>query len=209
MTIDQANLIVSKYEPMVVLCTYNILFTNDIVCSAVIDAIDKLMKTPLFRQRTKQLAKQVINEQEEYEKTVNSIIKEKSEFFADANERFSCEIKRHVAILYYSIKREFDKHELPQSDILTRMETARTLCDFACQQFDRRMEELTRHDARFQGFHLDYLRLTNLLRLMNLLMQTFRIPSVVDLNTTDCLTSIDILAQKLMDGSLIAKAISA
>jgi hypothetical protein len=34
MTTDTANQIISKYESLVVLCTYNILLTNDICCGA-------------------------------------------------------------------------------------------------------------------------------------------------------------------------------
>ena len=36
MTTDTANQIISKYESLVVLCTYNILLTNDICCGKVI-----------------------------------------------------------------------------------------------------------------------------------------------------------------------------
>ncbi len=209
MTIDQANQIVSKYEPMVVPCTYNILFTNDIVCGEIIDAFSRLEKSPLFRQRTKQLARQAVLAQKSYERLVNEIISDRCTFFADANETFAEEVNRHVQILYWSIKREMDKHNVEHSDVLSKLETARTLCDFACKQFDKRLEELRGKDPRFRSFHLSYLRLTNLLRLLDELMRTFRIPPAVDLNTPECLAAIDVLARKLLDGELIAKAISA
>lgn len=209
MTQDQATQIVSKYEPLVVLATYNILFTNDIVCANVIDSIAGLKKTSLYRQRIKQLAGKADDARKDYEKLVNEIISDRCAFFADANDVFSERINKHIQILYYCIKREFDKYKIPQSDIIAKLETARTLCDFSCQQFDKRLEELREKDHRFRGFHLDYLRLTNLLRLMNELIQAFRLPCTVDLNTPECLTAIDVLAQKLVNGDLIAKAISA
>lgn len=209
MTQDQATQIVSKYEPLVVLATYNILFTNDIVCGNVIDSIAELKKTSLYRQRVKQLANKADDARKSYEKLVNEIVSDRCTFFADANDVFSEEISKHIQILYYCIKREFDRHKFPQSDIIAKLETARTLCEFSCQQFDKRLEELREKDRRFRGFHLDYLRLTNLLRLMNELIHSFRLPCTVDLNTPECLTAIDVLAQKLVNGDLIAKAISA
>lgn len=208
MTTDQATKIVSKYEPQVVLATYNILFTNDIVCGEIIDAFSRLEKSPLFRQRTKQLARQAVLAQKSYERLVNEIISDRCTFFADANETFAEEVNRHVQILYWSIKREMDKHNVEHSDVLSKLETARTLCDFACQQFDKRLEELKQTDRRFSGFHLDYLRLTNLLRLMNELMRTFYLPCLLDFNTPECLSAIDILAKKLVDADRIARAIS-
>lgn len=208
MTTNQATKIVSKHEPLVVLATYNILFTNDIVCSQVIESISRLEKSPLYRQRTKQLAKKASDARRAYERLVNGIISDRSTFFADANETFTEEVCKHVDILYYSIKREFDRYRLTDADLLARLETVRTLCDFACQQFDSRMDELRAKDPQFSCFRLDYLRLTDLLRLLNELMRTFRIPCTVDLNTAQCLTAIDVLARKLMDGGSIARAIS-
>ena len=208
MTQDQATQIVSKYEPLVVLATYNILFTNDIVCANVIDSIEGLKRTSLYRQRIKQLARKTDDARKDYEKLVNKIISDRCAFFADANETFAEEVNRHVKILYWSIKREMDKHSVEHSDVLSKLETARTLCDFACQQFDKRLEELKQTDRRFSGFHLDYLRLTNLLRLMNELMRTFYLPCLLDFNTPECLYAIDILAKKLVDADRIARAIS-
>ena len=208
MTTDQANTVIKTYEPQVVLATYNILFTNDIVCGRVIEDMEAFRKTPYCKQQAKQTARLITAARHDYERLLNGIIGDRSEFFADANDTFIEEVDRHVGTLYYSIKREFDRHSVPDAALIARLETTRTLCAFACQQFDKRMEELSRLDARFRGFTLQYLRLGNLLRLYDLLMPTFRLPATVDLNTADCLLAIDILARKLVDGNLIAKAIS-
>lgn len=207
MTLDQANTVIKTYEPQVVLATYNILFTNDIVCGRVIEDMEALAKTAYCKFRVKAIARQITAARHEYERLLNEILAERSEFFANANDAFTEEVDRHVTTLYFSIKREFDRHRITDSDLIARMETTRTLCDFACQQFDLRMEELATLDARFRVFRLRYLRLTNLTRLYGLLMPTFRIPCTVDLNTADCLLAIDILARKLVDGNIIAKAI--
>ena len=38
---ETATKIISKYENLVVLCTYNILFTNDICCGQIIECIHR------------------------------------------------------------------------------------------------------------------------------------------------------------------------
>ena len=209
MTKEQATQIVSQYETLVVLATYNILFTNDIVCGKVIEALSMLENHPLYRHRTKQIARRVDYERKAYEKLVNEIIADRSQFFADANEVFGEEVNKHVEILYYCIKREFDRHNIKYSGVISRLETARTLCEFACKQFDKRLEELREQDRRFSGFNLEYIRMTRLMAVMNELMRTLHIPCVVDLNTPECLSAIDVLAKKLVDGENIARAISA
>ena len=53
MTTDTATKIISKYESLVVLCTYNILFTNDICCGQVIESLHAMKRTPYYRQAFK------------------------------------------------------------------------------------------------------------------------------------------------------------
>lgn len=83
MTKEQANRIISEHEVMVVGCTYNVLFTNDIVCGLVIDALEAVRKSPLYRQKTKQEVNQVEREKTKYEKLVNSVIGDRISFFAE------------------------------------------------------------------------------------------------------------------------------
>ena len=209
MTRDQANQIISEHESMVVLCTYNILFTNDIVIGRVIEAVDAVKHSPLYRQRTKQYVNRVADLSRKYERQVNQIVGDRSQFFADANDIFLAEVNRHIDTLYWCIKREFDKYKLPFSDTLAKMELARTLCDFSCTQFDKRIQELCEKDNRFNGLSLDYIKQEALLHALNETMRTFNIPCTVDLNTQECISAINALSQKLADGEIIAKAISA
>ncbi len=208
MTIDQANKVIAAYEPQAIFFAYNILFTNDIVCGRVIEDMQELKNSPLYKRETKQCARKIAIARHEYEKLLNEIIAGTSEFFANANDTFLEEVYRHVQVLYYSIKREFDRNKVLHSGLIARLETTSTLCEFACKQFDSRMEELVKLDPRFRGFKVQYMRLTNLSRLYKLLMGTFTLPCVIDLNTSDCLLSVEILSQRLVDGHLIAKAIS-
>lgn len=142
MTKEEANNIIAENEAMVIGCTYNVLFTNDIVIGLTIEAVESIRKSPLYRFDTKRKVNIVEKDRLKYERLINEVIGNTSSFFADANDIFLEDIQKHVDILYYSIKREFDKVNLSFSDIIARMELARTLCEFSCLQLDKREEEL-------------------------------------------------------------------
>lgn len=209
MTKEEANNIIAENEAMVIGCTYNVLFTNDIVIGLTIEAVESIRKSPLYRFDTKRKVNIVEKDRLKYERMINEVIGNTSSFFADANDIFLEDIQKHVDILYYSIKREFDKVNLSFSDIIARMELARTLCEFSCLQLDKREEELQEKDKRFKKFGIDYLRLTNLLRSLSETMKTLNVPCTVNLNTEECTKEINILSVKLADANTIAKAISA
>lgn len=209
MTKEEANNIIAENEAMVIGCTYNVLFTNDIVIGLTIEAVESIRKSPLYRFDTKRKVNIVEKDRLKYERMINEAIGGTSSFFADANDIFLEDIQKHVDILYYSIKREFDKVNLSFSDIIARMELARTLCEFSCLQLDKREEELQEKDKRFKKFGIDYLRLTNLLRSLSETMKTLNVPCTVNLNTEECTKAINILSVKLADANTIAKAISA
>lgn len=209
MTKEEANNIIAENEAMVIGCTYNVLFTNDIVIGLTIEAVESIRKSPLYRFDTKRKVNIVEKDRLKYERMINEVIGNTSSFFADANDIFLEDIQKYVDILYYSIKREFDKVNLSFSDIIARMELARTLCEFSCLQLDKREEELQEKDKRFKKFGIDYLRLTNLLRSLSETMKTLNVPCTVNLNTEECTKEINILSVKLADANTIAKAISA
>lgn len=209
MTKEEANNIIAENEAMVIGCTYNVLFTNDIVIGLTIEAVESIRKSPLYRFDTKRKVNIVEKDRLKYERMINEVIGNTNSFFADANDIFLEDIQKHVDILYYSIKREFDKVKLSFSDIIARMELARTLCEFSCLQLDKREEELQEKDKRFKKLGIDYLRLTNLLRSLSETMKTLNVPCTVNLNTEECTKAINILSVKLADANTIAKAISA
>lgn len=81
MTTDTANQIISKYESLVVLCTYNILLTNDICCGQVIECLHAMKRTPYYKQAFKRYLNDADKARKEYERTVNSVIgSDRSEF---------------------------------------------------------------------------------------------------------------------------------
>lgn len=208
MNIEQANQIVSKHEPLVVVCTYNILFINDICCGQVIEALEALKYTPHFRQKVKQLAGMVKKARHDYEYKLNGIISDKSGFFADANDRFLEEVQHDVEVFYYALKQEMDNLNTQYSSQLARLELARTLCECACLQYDRRMEEMYRKDPRFKGFYMDYLRLTNLSRLMNELIDHIHVGHTINLNTPQCSEAFEALVRRWNNIGHITSAIT-
>ena len=81
------------------------------------------------------------------------------------------------------------------------------MCDYACIQFDERIKELRKKDARFNGFTLEYLKLSNVARVMNLASDSLKIGKTVNMNTERCTAAFDVLVRKLSDADNIANAI--
>lgn len=208
MNTDTAKKVISKHENLVVLCTYNILFTNDICCGQMIECLQAMKRTPYYRHSFKRYLNEADKSRREYEKIVNSVIRpDLGEFFADCNDRFVEEVNKHVEMLYWQFKQVLDDKALVYSAELARFELARTLCDYACLQFDIRMNELKEKDPMFKGFTMEYLKLSNEKRLMNLASDNLKIGEMVDMNTERCTAAFDVLVRKLSDGGIIANAI--
>lgn len=207
---DTATKIISKYENLVVLCTYNILFTNDICCGQIIECIHAMKRTPHYKQAFKRYLNDADRARREYERTVNGIIgSDRSEFFAECNDKYVEEVNKHVDMLYWQFKQALDDNGISHSAELAKFELARTLCDYACVQFEERIGELKRKDSKFNGFMLDYLKLANVARLMNLASDNLKIGKTVNMNTEHCTAAFEVLARKLSDADNIANAIKA
>lgn len=205
---ETATKIISKYESLVVLCIYNILFTNDICCGQVIECLHAMRRTPYYKQTFKRHLNEAEKARKEYERVVNSVIgSDRSEFFADCNDKYTEEVNRHVEMLYWQFKQELDDNGIAYSSEIARFELARTLCDYSCIQFEERISELRKKDKQFNGFTLEYLKLDNVARLMNLASDNLRIGKTVNMNTERCTSAFDVLVRKLSDADNIANAI--
>lgn len=53
MNTETARKVINKHESIVVLCTYNILFTNDICCGQMIECMQAMKRTPYYRHSFK------------------------------------------------------------------------------------------------------------------------------------------------------------
>ena len=120
MTTDTANQIISKYESLVVLCTYNILLTNDICCGQVIECLHAMKRTPYYKQAFKRYLNDADKARKEYECTVNSVIgSDRSEFFADCNDKYTEEVNKHVDMLYWQFKQRLQGSSLQGHCVIT------------------------------------------------------------------------------------------
>lgn len=210
MTTETAKNIISKYENLVVLCTYNILFTNDICCWQVIECLQAMKRTPYYKHTFKKFLNDAEKARRTYEKTINSVIgSDRGDFFAECNDKYMEEVNKHVETLYWQFKQVLDNTAggVYYSTELARFELARTLCEYACLQFDERIAELRKKDTGFNGFTLEYLRLTNVSRLMNAASECLKIGKTVNMNTEKCTAAFDVLIRKLSDAENIANAI--
>ena len=128
----------------------------------VIECLHAMKRTPYYKQAFKRYLNDADKARKEYERTVNSVIgSDRSEFFADCNDKYTEEVNKHVDMLYWQFKQALDDNGISHSAEIARFELARTLCDYACIQFDERIKELRKKDARFNGFTLEYLKLSN------------------------------------------------
>lgn len=205
---EQATKIISKHEPLFVAYAYNILFTNDVVCGLTVEALAVIEQSPLYKHRTKQLVKCAKEARHKYEKTINGIMNDNPEFFSDANEIVSNEISKHLDILYYTIKKQLDKQRTSHSATISKLELARTFCEFSCTQFDERIEKIHAIGNRFKKVKLSYMRLTQLSYYLNEIISSLHIPTGV-VSEKECSMALNIITQKLGDANIIAKAISA
>lgn len=195
-----------EFSTLTITCLYNILFANDIACSTVIDGIDSLKRSPLYRYEVKKHANLVSRERHKYETMVNSVISSGNhEFLANANDVIAEKVNKHLDILYWSIKREFDKFNIENSQLLARLELARTMVAFAAVNIKKRIDEMKEQGVA--GNRINYLSLDPLLKLMDNLLRTFNVTVEVDMNTPECKMSIEIIGKCLCDGNLIANAI--
>ena len=198
---------VMKHEEIAVLCTYSILFTNDVCCGQMVDCFHAMKRTPYYKQAYKRYLNGADKARREYEREVNDVMQKHGEFFADCNDKYTEDVERHVEMLYWQFKQVLDKAGVEHSAELARFETARALCEYACLLFDERTGELISENPIFRRFKIGYLRLTNVARLMNLACDSLDAFKTVDMNTQRCRTAFRALANKLTDADIITDAV--
>ena len=93
--IEFMNRLIDKHAPAVIGCTYNILFTNDIAITTVIEAVEAVRKSDRYRQETKRITNVIDRLRGKYEKMLFEVIGDRSGFFADANEAFLEDVQKH------------------------------------------------------------------------------------------------------------------
>ena len=207
--IERANKVIAEHEAVVMAVTYNVLFTNDLVCSLIIDLRARLQKSPLFRHQIKNLMNRAHQARRDYEVRMNQVVGNAQDFLAGANDVFTEAVQHDIDMFYYAIKEVYDKHAVPNSELMARVELTRAMCELACLQLDKRIEEVIAIDPQFRMFNLDHMRMTVPLAWLNELSGLMPVPKGLCLNTERAELAVKVLSVKLFDGNLISKAISA
>ena len=148
-----------KAENITLAAIYNILFTNDIVCSLIVEMLSALRKSGLCRFRVKQQGNKLEQLMLQYEKKINTIAGNRAFFMADANQYVADEVQPDLLKMEYSIKMEFDKCRIENSALLAKVELARCMAELACLSLDKRIEEVRPYNKEVTG--ITYLRLTD------------------------------------------------
>lgn len=195
---EDTHVVVSEREALISTVSYNIMATNDLACATVIFALFRLRKSPFYRFRVKQLANKVEYERRKYEKVINTLMADSNDIFMDA-------IQDEIDALFNSIKSEYDKACVEDSELFSWLEMARTMCDYSCCQLKYRRQEMIAKDPSFKRLKFAHLDLNKMSQLMNELMKAL-VPDV-DLNTDACNKAIRELGKKLIDPDIIAKAL--
>ena len=205
----RAEKLYNEHQAIIVVSVYNTIFTNDICCGQIIDAVDAVKKSKFYKHRMKQCINLIEKEQRRYEKMINAIIgkKDMCNFFADSNDRFLENIEDDITKLHFAFKQVFDREKMEDSSLLAKVEVARTLCEFSCYQLDRRIADLAKVGAEFKNIPLSYLRLTTLSHLLSEAMDEFKPGKKINLDIDECQRALDVVMIKLGDVNAIANAI--
>lgn len=154
-----------KAENITLAAIYNILFTNDIVCSLIVEMLSALRKSGLCRFRVKQQGNKLEQLMLQYEKKINKIAGNRAFFMADANQYVADEVQPDLLKMEYSIKMEFDKCRIENSALLAKVELARCMAELACLSLDKRIEEVRPYNKEVTG--ITYLRLTDTFKVLD------------------------------------------
>ena len=193
-----------KAENITLAAIYNILFTNDIVCSLIVEMLSALRKSGLCRFRVKQQGNKLEQLMLQYEKKINKIAGNRAFFMADANQYV---VQPDLLKMEYSIKMEFDKCRIENSALLAKVELARCMAELACLSLDKRIEEVRPYNKEVTG--ITYLRLTDTFKVLDELSDILYRGGYCNLNQSDnCKRGMAIIQRKLTDCDIISRAIN-
>lgn len=193
-------------ETLLYACIYNIILTNDLMCSTLIESVDELKKTELYKFKTKKLCKMVDKERASYEKKMGEIFTPDLQvFFADANDVVADEVGQYVDKLFFQFKSVLDKMNISDSFALAKVMVADAMIQLSVTSWDRRIEEMGNTVAGVAK-RLSYLKMERLLHLHKELILSINVSEHIDLNNDITDMTMEIIMKKLVDGDLISEA---
>lgn len=199
MTRERELAALNKNIEVIVSVVYNILLTNDICCGKIIEAVDEIKKSKYYSFKMKEHVNKLDKERRRYEKYMNSIIKDLGWYFADLNDNFMDTVANDIDILYFSMKKVFDREKYEDSSMLAKVELARSLCEFSCCQYDNRIQELKSIDRALVYVPIDYLRLTNMYYLIRKVMSEFKHVKNISEGIEECQAALNVVMRKMGD----------
>lgn len=195
----------SKYSDRVTLCTYNIMFFNDIAHSNAVDLVGYIRKLPICKQQIKQVTNNIHKEIKRYTTQMKKV--GRTEFFGYACDNMAENLGQDIYKLENSIKFALDKARIKDSVLLAKIETARVLAWGACINLDMREKDIKKE----LPVSLSDMRLTSLAKNIEKLSSMLygNKPRTVDFNKDEnCLLAFRIIQKKLLNGHKIADAIN-
>lgn len=113
---------------------------NSIACNALVDAVNELRKSKHYKFKAKQEAKQAIEAYEAWERAHTKNFGDRYNLFLDYLSAAEEAIQPDIDKLYWAIKQVLDKHKTEEAALKSKIETARTLLEYAVCMYDKTLE---------------------------------------------------------------------
>lgn len=180
---------------------------NEVARLAISDGMDALRATPYYRQRAKQLCRETLKRQEQYESIHNRNFGDRLKLWLDYLDSAEDEYRRHIFNIYMAVKQVLDRHRQRDAELKVRLECGRVCALLAVAQFDALMDDMRQKTGiDFTGF-FDAGRYDKPLHTWQQLCDIFSKDNgaeVIDLNKEGNVTmAADILARKLNDSDVL------
>lgn len=195
-------------ENITVTCIYNIILTNDLACARVANFLYHIKKSPQYKQQVKQEVKRLEKLTKTYERILMEVAAVRGEFLSDITQTAEEELGRDIELLRYSIEHEFLKSKCSNARLMSYVELACIMCQYACISLDKRIQEMKARNIP-DAERVSYLRITDIFKSVSRLSEMLFEGGYVRLNNSfSCRTGLHIIEKKLTDAHLIAKAIN-
>lgn len=201
-----------QFDKLNSLCNLVVGAANTIAGKAVFDARDMLkQRKDLWKFEVKCRATKATQAYYKYEKVHMKNFGDRYNLFIDYLDSVEEDIQPHVDKLCYSIAQVLSKYNQKDSMLKARLETARTLCEYACGVFDRIMKEAQERTHHNFANVFAPARLTEVLFQWNCVTSNIcrTEPKGLDISLNDdpnCRLAFEIIERKLVSEDFLNKA---
>lgn len=196
---DEGNAII--YQS--VLC---IMATNDMAHSLTIEFVSHIKKTPLYKQRIKQIVNNIQKDIKNYTNVTKQSWTD-VDYYNDLCELVADEMRQDFKKFEFAVKNVLDKANAANADLIAKLEVTRTMVLGACITCDEMERLVKKHiPANFKNF-----RLTNLAKNINRIEEILGFGTEKDIDLSqdeNCQLALQIIEKKLQTGKIYADAIN-